>query len=47
MEFGILFCLLSFSGVFLFKVSLPNKKPVFSGSGSHSFISCKKGEGFM
>lgn len=47
MEFGILFRLLSFSGIFLFKVSLPDKMPIFSGSGSSSFISCEKDESFI
>lgn len=47
MDFGTLSCLLSFSGIFLFKVSLSYKRPVFSGSGCRSFIFCKKGNGFI
>lgn len=30
MEFGFLFCLLSFPGIFLLKVSLPDKMLIFS-----------------
>lgn len=47
MKSGVLFCLLSFSGIFLFKDSMPDKMPVFSVTGSSNFISCEKDEDFI
>lgn len=38
MDFGTLSCLLAFSGIFLFKISLSDKRPAFSSSEVSSSV---------